>query len=75
MCQDLDMLAHRYDAELQVYSEAGLSAAHAVGTNFAEAALKRACRTLLAVENAREQMDQHVRLHHCLRTLDRDEPR
>lgn len=69
MCQDLDMLAAQYDAELEAYSAAGRYAAHAVGTDLSEA-FKRADRARLAFENARDRMNQHIRSHHCLESTD-----
>jgi hypothetical protein len=66
VCQDLDILTHRYDAELRVYAEAARCLSRAVGTNPVAAALERASRALRALDNAGEQLRQHVRRHHCL---------
>jgi len=63
MCQDLDVLTHRYDAELVVYADAILSL-ESTGPGFAEAS-KRADRALLAFRNARDQVSDHIRWHHC----------
>jgi len=64
MCQDRDVLTHRYDAELRVYAEALRSLESSVGPGFAEAS-KRVDRSLRAVENAREQVSEHTRTHQC----------
>jgi len=70
MCQDLDVLTHRYDAELRVYADAVRSLESVFGPRFDEAS-KRADRALLAFENAREQVSQHIRWHHCEEPADR----
>lgn len=64
MCQDRDVLTHRYDAELRVYADAVRSLESASGRDFAEA-LKRVDRALLAFENARDQISDHIRSHNC----------
>ena len=66
VCQDRQILTHRYNAELLVYRDAAQSLSRVVGTNFVAAALERANRALRALENAREQLNQHIRWHHCL---------
>jgi hypothetical protein len=64
MCQDRDVLTHRYDAELRVYADAVRSLKSAIGPDFPEAS-KRVGRALLAFENARDQISEHIRSHHC----------
>jgi hypothetical protein len=62
VCQDRDVLTHRYDAELRVYADAVRSLESAIGLDVAEAS-KRADRALLAFENARDQISEHIRSH------------
>jgi len=64
MCQDLDVLTHRYDAELRVYADAIRSLESASGAGFAEAS-KRVDRALLAFRNARDQVSEQIRWHEC----------
>jgi len=64
MCQDLDVLTYRYNAELRVYADAVFTLGTARGPDFAEA-LKRVDRALLAFEKARDQVSDHIRLHKC----------
>jgi hypothetical protein len=64
MCQDRDVLTHRYDAELRVYADAVRSLESAVGPGFAEAS-RRVDRALLAFRNARDQVSEHIRCHRC----------
>jgi hypothetical protein len=64
MCQDRDVLTHRYDAELRVYADAVRSLESASGHGFEEAA-KRVDRALLAFQNARDQVTEHIRWHRC----------
>jgi len=64
MCQDRLVLTHRYDAELRVYADAVRSLESASTPGFEEA-FKRANRAFLAFENAREQVSEHIRSHHC----------
>jgi hypothetical protein len=64
MCQDHDMLTNRYDAELRVYANAVRDLESAIGPGFA-AASKRVDRALLAFENARDRVSEHIRSHRC----------
>lgn len=58
------MLAHRYHADLRVYSLAAQSLVQAIGANFSEA-LKRAQRARLVFERARDELNKHIREHDC----------
>jgi len=64
MCRDRVMLAYRYHADLRVYAVAAQSLAQAIGTNFSEA-LRRAHRARFAFERARDELNKHMRKHHC----------
>lgn len=64
MCQDLDMLAKRLDAESRVHAEA-VHFLQTAGEHHLATASRRVERTLLAFESAREQLSQHLRLHQC----------
>jgi hypothetical protein len=64
MCQDLDILAKRFDAESIVYAEAVHFLQTAAEPHLI-AASRRVERALLAFERAREQLSQHLRLHQC----------
>ena len=67
MCQDLDMLAKRFDAESIVYTEA-VQLLQTAGEPHLVAASRREERARLACERAREQLSQHLRLHQCRQT-------
>jgi len=64
MCQNLDVLTYRCDAELRVYGQAVRSLESAIGPEFAELQ-KRVYRALLAFEKARDQVSEHIGWHHC----------
>ena len=65
MCPDLKVLTQRYDSELRVYAETVRSLEGTSGTTFLEAS-QRVDRALLAFENARDQVNEHIRSHNCL---------
>ena len=64
MCQDLEILAQRFDAESKVYADA-VHFLQTAGESHAVAASRRVERALWAFERAREQLSQHLRLHQC----------
>jgi len=64
MCRNREMLAHRYRADLRVYSLAAQSLLQAIGANFSDA-LKRAQRARLVFERARDELNKHMREHQC----------
>lgn len=64
MCQDRDILSHRYDSELLVFADAVSTLETAIESDLATA-IQRADRAFLAFEHAREQVNDHIRWHHC----------
>jgi hypothetical protein len=64
MCRDRVMLAYRYHADLRVYAVAAQSLVQAIGANFTEA-LRRAHRARASFERARDELNKHLRQHHC----------
>jgi hypothetical protein len=69
MCRDREMLAHRYHADLRVYADVAYSLVAAIGPNFSEA-LGRAARARHVFERARDQLNRHIRDHHCLEGIE-----
>ena len=63
------MLAHRYHADLRIYADAAYSLVTTIGENFPEA-LRRATRARQVFERARDQLNRHVREHHCLEGME-----